>query len=44
MKLAWLCYDEYSSNPEFLTEEPESWRYGTVIPIVYAEIQKPEQN
>ena len=52
MKLAWLCYsftleedeEEYkeqlSNLPKFLTEEPESWRYSKVVPIVYAEIEE----
>jgi len=39
MKIAWLVYDdEYGSNPEFWTTEPESWR-GRIVQIVYAEIE-----
>ena len=44
MKLAWLCYtngydlDEIEVIIKF--EEPESWEYSKIIPIVYAEIKE----
>jgi hypothetical protein len=44
MKLAWLCYtngydlDEQEIIIKF--EEPESWQYAKIVPIVYAEIVK----
>lgn len=47
MKLAWICYeydyeDERNRDPVPLIKfnEPERYRYHTVIPIVYAEVEK----
>jgi hypothetical protein len=37
MKVGWLLYDEYG-NVEFFTTEPESWRGGRTVQIVYAEV------
>jgi hypothetical protein len=43
MKLAWLCYKftyDEDYNVVIVFEEPESWEYSKVVPIVYAEIVK----
>lgn len=40
MKIGWLVYDDdYDSKPEFWTTEPESWRGGRIVQIVYAVIE-----
>jgi hypothetical protein len=41
MKLAWICYDDDPEFPEvkIVFEEPDSYRWSRVVPIVYAEIQ-----
>ena len=42
MKLAWLCYTRTYDLDEqeiiIMFEEPETWKYAKVVPIVYAEI------
>lgn len=40
MKLAWICYDDDPEFPEvkIMFEEPDSYRWNRVVPIVYAEI------
>lgn len=40
MKLAWICYDDDPEFPEvkIMFEEPDSYRWARVVPIVYAEI------
>jgi hypothetical protein len=42
MKLAWLCYDDDEEYPEVVIrfEEPESYQYNRIIPIVYEEIKE----
>lgn len=41
MKLAWLCYnDEGEGEVEIKFDEPESWQYNKIVPIVYAKIEE----
>ena len=46
MRLAWICYkeddDEYTP-PVILFEEPESWVYRKIVPIVYAILEGTEE-
>ena len=37
MKLAWLCYDT-DGDVVIKFEQPGTWYYKLVVPIVYAEI------
>ena len=41
MKLAWICYDDDEEYPQVYIkfEEPESYLYNRIVPIVYAEIK-----
>jgi hypothetical protein len=43
MKLAWLCWSSNGwylneEGPVILFEEPDTWKYEKIVPIVYAEI------
>jgi hypothetical protein len=40
MKIGWLLFDDEYGEVEFFTEEPESWRGGRIVQIVYAEVVK----
>lgn len=42
MKLAWICYDDDEEYPQVFIkfEEPESYLYNRIVPIVYAEIEE----
>jgi hypothetical protein len=43
MKLAWICYDigwEKGDSVTIVFEHPDPWMWATIIPIVYAEIER----
>jgi hypothetical protein len=48
MRLAWLCYPHWHDKdedymPVILFEQPESWVYRKVVPIVYAILEGTEE-
>jgi len=40
MRIAWIVYRDDADIPEFWETEPHSWVQGTVVKIVYAEIEE----
>lgn len=40
MKLGWLCWGEFDTHPTLYEEEPESYLFVRIVPIVYAEVVK----